>query len=263
MQIGVATAGAFEAINRVGKVMNIWVKVVGFTDVERHSLNTLFRLSVRRSPCYCLWTPEHSAAPHVALIDVDSYEAGLELASPMRNPHLKMICVGSDPPAQAWRTFSRPVDWHALVRTLDSLFASMADVDIDLDLGDPQDKVVPAGVRPAVLAGFTLEQGLYLRARLALAGMTEVDDAPTAQSASEFLARRHYDLAIVSTALEDADPWSLVRSLADLVEPPRSVIVASRAPTWATMEQAEQLGCLGLLEIPFNPQQVAVLLSRA
>ncbi len=243
--------------------MNIWVKVVGFTDVERHSLNTLFRLSVRRSPCYCLWTPEQALQPHVALIDVDSYEAGLELASPMRNPHLKLICVGNDPPAQAWRTFTRPVDWHALVRTLDSLFASFADVDIDLELGDPQDKVVPPGVHVALVVGFPVEQGLYLRARLALAGMTDVDDAPTAKSATGFLAQRHYDLVIVSTALQDVNAWSLVRSLEALMAPPRSVIVAARAPTWATIEQADQLGCLGLLEIPFIPQQVASLLNRA
>ena len=243
--------------------MNIWVKVVGFTDVERHSLNTLFRLSVRRSPCYALWTPEHPSPPHVALIDVDSYEAGLELASPMRNPHLKLICVGSDPPAQAWRTFSRPVDWHGLVRSLDSLFASLAQVDVDLDLGSPQDKPVPPGVRVAMLVGFPVEQGLYLRARLALAGMTDVDDAASAASASEFLTRRHYELLIVSTELTDADPWALVRSLQGLVAPPRSVIVATRTSTWATMEQAEQLGCLGLLEIPFNPQQVSSLLNRA
>jgi hypothetical protein len=243
--------------------MNIWVKVVGFTDVERHSLNTLFRLSVRRSPCYCLWTPEQASPPHVALIDVDSYEAGLELASPMRNPHLKVICVGNDPPDLAWCTFTRPVDWHALVRALDGLFASLADVDVDLNLGDPLDKVVPPGVHVALLVGFPPEQGFYLRARLALAGMTDVDDAPTAQSASGFLSRRHYDAVIVSTALEDADPWALVRSLKGLVAPPRSVIVAARTPSWATIEQAEQLGCLGLLEIPFNPLQVASLLNRA
>jgi len=243
--------------------MNIWVKVVGFTDVERHSLNTLFRLSVRRTPCYCLWTPEQTSPPHVALIDVDSYEAGLEFASPMRNPHLKVICVGDEAPDYAWRTFTRPVDWHALVHALDSLFASLADLDIDLNLGDPQDKVVPPGVHVALLAGFAQEQGMYLRARLALAGVTDVDDAPTVQRANAFLAQRHYDVVIVSTASAESNPWAFVRSLERLLAPPRSVIVAARAPTWATMEQADQLGCLGLLEIPFNPLQVASLLNRA
>ena len=56
-----------------------WVKVVGFSDAERHSLNTMFRLSEHLTPAYMLWTPETPSQPHVALIDVDSYEGGPEL----------------------------------------------------------------------------------------------------------------------------------------------------------------------------------------
>ena len=78
-----------------------WVKVVGFDDAERHSLNTLFRLSERMSPSYVLWAPECPSQPHVALIDLDSYEGGLEIASPRFNPNLKLICVGGKPPAHA------------------------------------------------------------------------------------------------------------------------------------------------------------------
>ena len=58
---------------------SVYVKVVGFNDVERHALNTLFRLSQGQSATYLLWTPELPVPPHVALIDVESYEAGMEL----------------------------------------------------------------------------------------------------------------------------------------------------------------------------------------
>ena len=242
---------------------NIWVKVVGFSDVERHSLNTLFRLSARRSPSYGLWTADLPSPPHVALIDVDSYEAGLELASPRLNPHLKLICVGRKAPDHAWRSFQRPVDWNAMVQVLDGLFASLTDVDIDLDLSEPQEKLVPPGVRVSLLVGMTKEQGFYLRARLALAGLTDVDDAPTADLASECLMQRHYDVVIISAALTDADPWGLLRSLEGLMAPPKSVMMVTQSPTWTVMEHAEKLGCLGLIEIPFNPLQVMGLLQRA
>ena len=102
---------------------SVYVKVVGFTDVERHALNTLFRLSSVRPTAYSLWTPDLQVAPHLALIDVDAYEAGLELASPSLNPRLKMICVGHDAPANAWRTFERPINWPEIVKAIDSLFA--------------------------------------------------------------------------------------------------------------------------------------------
>jgi CheY-like chemotaxis protein len=243
---------------------NIWIKVVGFTDVERHSLNTLFRLSVHRSPSYALWTPEVSTLAHIALIDMDSYEAGLELASPRFNPNLKLICIGSKTYEHAWHTLERPLQWSALVQLLDGLFSSLSsvDIDIDFDFGDEQEKSLPPGVRVGLLAGMNRDEGLYLRARLALAGMTELDEAQTAAQSSVCLSQRHYDLVIVSLELPDTDPWELVQSLPGLVVPPPSVIVVTHAPTWANMQRAEQSGCLGLLEIPFSPPQVLGLLQQ-
>ena len=89
------------------------VQVLGFSDVERHSLNTLFRLSSRQIPSYQLWTPESASQPNVAIIDVDSYEATLELESPNFNPNLKVIAIGADVPDKAWRCMPRPIDWVA------------------------------------------------------------------------------------------------------------------------------------------------------
>ena len=47
----------------------VFVKVVGFREVERHALNTLFRLSDDRPTTYAVWTPDAPVMPHVALID--------------------------------------------------------------------------------------------------------------------------------------------------------------------------------------------------
>lgn len=236
------------------------VKVLGFTDVERHSLNTLFRLSARRVPTYQLWTAESGVAPGVALIDVDSYEACVEMESPSFSPNLRVIAIGAEAPSPVWRCFPRPVDWVGLVRELDALFA--AEVDIDIDLGAVTEPAAPPGVTVCLVVGLTLEDRLYLRARLALAGHTELDEAATAAQASELLAKRHYDLMIIGLELQDADPWAMVEAVKDMPSPPRSVILATAFPTWPAMERAEQLGCAGLLEIPFSPQQVMGLLQK-
>eukprot|EP01041_Mallomonas_annulata_P014953 gene14952-31749_t len=121
--------GKAVAPQALGKPMTstVLVKVVGFSDVERHSLNTLFRLSGREGPYYTLWTPDAAGPAQVALIDVDSYEAGLELVSPSFNPNLKMICVGAEAPTLAWRNVQRPVDWAAMVGLLDELFVGTAE----------------------------------------------------------------------------------------------------------------------------------------
>ncbi|OYT93857.1 MAG: hypothetical protein CFE43_00475 [Burkholderiales bacterium PBB3] len=236
------------------------VKVLGFTDVERHSLNTLFRLSTRRVPTYQLWTADCGVAPGVALIDVDSYEACVEMESPSFSPNLRVIAIGAKPPASVWRCLPRPVDWVGLVRELDALFA--AEVDIDIDLGALTESAVPPGVTVCLVVGLTPEDRLYLRARLALAGHTELDEAVTAAQASELLAKRHYDLMIIGLELPDADPWAMVEALKEMPSPPRSVILATASPTWPIMERAEQLGCAGLLEMPFSPQQVLGLLQK-
>jgi len=240
----------------------IWVKVVGFSAVERHSLNTLFRLSVRQTPSYSLWTPDAPAPPHVSLIDMDCHEAEVELASPTFNPNVKIICVGVKAHSQAWRAFQRPVDWNALVQVLDGLFASQGFLDIDTGFDTLDENNVPPGVRVSLLVGMTHEERMYLRARLSLAGLTDVDEADTAEQAGACVAHRHYDVVIVSLELPDVDPWGLVQTLKDMPLPPHAVIVATEHPSWPAMERAEHMGCIGLLEIPFNPPQVLGLLHK-
>lgn len=241
-----------------------WVKVVGFTDVERHSLNTFFRLSDHLVPSYSLWTPDRPAQPHVVLLDVDSYEGTMELASPRFNPHIKFICVGKTPQESAWRNFPRPVDWSALVKVLDQLFMPPVALDFDLNLeaDTAPASLVPPGRKLVLLVGLARSDALYLRARFALAGITEMDDVASASLAVERLAQRQYNLVVVSLELTDADPWTLVESLNKDALHRCSVIVATGTPTWRAMEQADKLGCTGLLEIPFLPQQVLGLIRR-
>ena len=241
---------------------SIWVKVVGFSAIERHSLNTLFRLSVRQTPAYCLWTPDAPAPPNVLLIDTDCHEAEVELASPTFNPNLKTICVGASNFHQAWRSFNRPVDWNAMVQVLDGLFASQAYVDVETGYDLLDEQAAPPGVRVSLLVGLNRDDSMYLRARLALAGLTDVDEVDTAEQANRSMAHRSYHVVIVSLELADADPWTLLLSFKSAPVPPRAVIVTTRNPSWTVMERAEQSGCVGLLEIPFNPPQVMGLLQK-
>lgn len=240
----------------------VLVKVVGFSDVERHSLNTLFRLSGREGPHYTLWTPEAAGPAQVALIDVDSYEAGLELVSPSFNPNVKMICVGAEAPTLAWRTVQRPVDWAAMVGLLDELFVSAVDVDIDISLEDPPAAPLPPGVKLALVAGLPLEARLYLRARLALAGITAVDEVQTVAQLDDSVKARRYDVVLVHVNDDAVDPWVLVKHLQDLEKPVHSVVGVSTNASWKTANLAERMGCIGLLEMPFNPMQVVGLLQK-
>ncbi|MBK7549691.1 MAG: hypothetical protein IPI20_18610 [Rhodoferax sp.] len=133
----------------------------------------------------------------------------MELASPGQNRNLKLIWVGAGATGTAWRVFGRPLDSTAAVQAMDDLFAKGA-VDIDLD---PRDKPPPSPSRPAFGKHWWLTlarwRQAYLRARLALAGLIDVDEADAVSQAQIKLRERHYDIVLVNVDMLD-DPWSLV-----------------------------------------------------
>ena len=95
-----------------------------------------------------------------------------------------------------------------------------------------------------------------------MAGLTDVDEADSAELAGPYVSSRRYDVVIISLQLADADPWALVQAFNSMLSPPQAVIVATEKPSWLVMEHADQSGCIGLLEIPFNPPQVLQLLQK-
>ena len=242
---------------------SVYVKVIGFRDVERHALNTLFRLSAAQPTSYALWTPEVPVAPQLALIDLDVYQAGLEVTSPELNSNLKMICIGHGAPANAWCSFERPLHWPDVVNAMDSLFTPVEKLDDGIDFGN-DDSVgrVPPGFKVSLLVDPSREDRLYLQARLALAGHTEIEEAGSAAQALELAKKRHYDLLIVSLVLPDMEGLELVRQLVGLELAIGRVIVTTTDKSWQLRELAEQAGCFGLLEKPFDPLQVVQLLQK-
>lgn len=247
-----ATSKGIRIIDKM--TTTVFVKVVGFRDVERHALNTIFRLSAERSTCYALWTPEAPVMPHVALIDVESYEAGLALASPGLNRNLKLICVGAGAPAHAWRVFTRPLNWSAVLHAMDQLFAQ-AGVDIELDLGGDGSAVMPPGVRVTLLVDPARDERLYLRARLALAGLIEVDEVVSVAQATAKVRERQYDVVVVDVDTPD-DPWGLVERLVAHDPPIGSVVITTTNTSWQMHERAEQAGCRAVLDKPYDPGHV-------
>lgn len=102
---------------------------------------------------------------------------------------------------------------------------------------------------------------MYLRARLALAGYTEVDDAATGALALDLARKRHYDLVFVGLDIPDLDGWALIRQLVTLEPAIGSVVVTTTDTSWHMREYAEQSGCRALLEKPYDPLKVVELLQ--
>jgi hypothetical protein len=181
----------------------IYIKVVGFSDEERHALNTVFRLSEQCRTTYQLWTPQATEAARVALLDGQSWEARVEAESPLHRD-LRLFWVGPNAPVNAWRTFERPIVWPEVIEGLDTLFAP--DDALDLDLGQVPDSVMSQ--KQALIVSADRDARLYLRARLALSRLTLADEATSAAEAVELARGKQYDVALVDAGLRDMDAWA-------------------------------------------------------
>jgi CheY-like chemotaxis protein len=241
----------------------VFVKVIGFTDVERHALNTVFRLSEQRETIYSLWLPEAPEPPQLALIDGQSYEARLELEAP-KNGQLRLIWVGAVAPAEAWRTFERPISWPDVVNAMDELFTppEVLDFDFEADSGmaDTQPPDMPP-VKRALIASADRDVRLYMRARLSLADLTQADEAETGAQALELTRTHEYAVALVDLALPDVDGWAFVKELGE-TKPAIPHVILTKAQASLPEHLRAWLGGASLFGNPPHPGKLQALLER-
>ena len=242
----------------------VFVKVLGFTDVERHALNTVFRLSEQRESAYSLWMEDAPGPPRLALIDGQSYEAGLELESP-RNDQLGLIWVGAVAPAHAWRTFERPISWPEVVRAMDEFLAPPEPLDFDLGFGSGMADAPPPGESPGIrvlIANADRDERLYLRAKLALVHLTQADEAETGAQALELTRANQYDVALVDFALPDVEGWAFLKELRQSQPAIGHVIITKSRPSLIERLRAWLGGADGLLDKPPHPGKLQGLLEK-
>ena len=241
----------------------VFVKVVGFRDAERHALNTVIRLSMDRGTQYQLWSPDLLVSPQLVVLDVDSYEGGMALASPTFNRQLKLISVGENQPEIAWRHFTRPLNWMAVVQAMDQLFMGSEGTDFDFDTGTSTVAIPAPGVRASLLVDMDKGHRMYLRARLALAGFVEVQEATSSAQAVQLARGRNFDLVVVNLDHPaEFNGWKLTDQLLSLEPAIGSIVLSTRSASWHLQEQAELAGCRGVLDIPFDPIQVQDMLRK-
>ena len=114
---------------------------------------------------------------------------------------------------------------------------------------------VPPGVRQTLLVEPARDDRLYLRARLSLAGLIEVDEAENVMQATAKLRERRYDIAIVNVDTVD-EPWALVERLVGMDPPVGSVVVTTANSSWVMHERAERAGCRAVINKPYDPGHV-------
>lgn len=256
----------------------IFVKYFGFSEAERHALDTLFRLSESGETPYSPWTPAAPAAPAVLLVDGDSWEAVLELANPVHDG-IPLVWVGDGAPLEAWRVFAAPVKWSAVIEALDAEFSPVStralsldldlahdqDMDVHLDAGDDTAPMAldgtPATTRRVLVVDAGRDERLYLRAKLAGAGLYEVDEAASGADALALLGRHTYHLVTVDLGLTDMDSWQLVKAVDSTRPAIAHLFVTGAEPVWRRGLQARFSGAQVYLPKPLDPEKLGTLLQ--
>ena len=106
------------------------------------------------------------------------------------------------------------------------------------------------------------EDRFYLRARLALAGRTQVYEAETALQGLDLVRQNYFDLVIVNLEVSDMVGWELVRQLVALEPDVGPVVVTSANASDDLPDLAEAAGCRDALCKPFDPVQVQTMLLK-
>jgi CheY-like chemotaxis protein len=249
-------------------VQRVFVSVIGFTDTERHALNSVFRLSVEQEIKYFLWEPGAPEAPRLALVDGDSWEGRVEAES-SRNEEVPLIWVGTSAPQRALRTFQRPIPWSAVVQSMDELVGPMSEpIDFDIDFNDvdtlPPDTQPPEMPprRRALIVNVDRDERLYIRAKLALAELCEADEAENAAQALELARDNDYVVAVVDFSLPDGDGWTLLKELSEGQKPVKKLIVTKAKPSLVERVRARLAGTTGFFNKPPDPGKLHDLLLK-
>lgn len=235
----------------------VFIKVVGFSDEERHALNTFFRLSEQCRTMYQLWQPEAPEPPRMALLDGQSYEARVEAELPL-NASLKLLWVGEDPPEGIWCSFRRPLAWPDVIEAMDAVFVQDS-LDFDLEHGPGGPDAM--SLRQALIVSSDRNERLYLRARLALARLTQADEADSGGLAVELARGKQYDVAVLGSGLPDMNTWALLRELREGKRPIPHVAV-TRTRSLPEHVRAWLGGAEALLDQPAHPAHLHAWLKR-
>lgn len=270
-------------------VKRIFVKVFGFDDVERHALNTVFRLSETRPTAYALWTATAPEEAELALIDGDSWEAAIELANPAHDD-LKLVWIGDNAPSRARLAIKRPLQWAAVIEGMDALLeaehpqvtgkpvepeldldllsesGAVLDLDLDFDSQAPtapsplEEPAAEAEQAQVLVVDADRDARLYLRARLAMAGRLIVDEAASGSEALKLMDTRLYKLVILDMDLPDIDGWEMVKRVEASRPPIEFLILTGSKLTPLDAVRGWFAGARGSLRKPLHPGKLKYLL---
>ena len=100
------------------------IRVIGLSDVERHALNSVVRLSVGRNPSYTIWQTG-DGRPDILFLDASHVDAQKVAQSNRERPD-HILWLGQGMPDYVHHQIQRPIAWAHLLEKMDAIIVHNA-----------------------------------------------------------------------------------------------------------------------------------------
>ncbi len=110
------------------------VDVIGFADVERSMLSSIFTLAARRDPGFAQFEPGTAGrGPDMYLVDADNTESFNQFRALHMRASLPAVMIGAGPHTAGFPCLPRPLQWAKLLQVLEDTLASDEERPVSLE----------------------------------------------------------------------------------------------------------------------------------
>ena len=264
-----------------------YVDVIGFNEVERAMLNSVFTLAARRSPAFSQHMPGASmasAAPTVYLVDADAPAALAEFQVLHKRTPLPTLLVGTSSHGTGLPVFTRPLQWARLLQALDEVVEDGTGVTrlAASDVGvlrasrpgsSPTHKPARSGTeslparRPGKESVLVVDDNAtvrsFMQAKLAPFGFG-VDFAETGEAAIGLSGQNDYTCVFLDVVLPGVDGYQvckMIKSNKQAITKTAVVMLTSRSSTFDKL-RGSLAGCDEYLTKPLEEDRLLEVIAK-
>jgi len=263
------------------------VDVIGFADVERSMLASIFALAARRDPGFAQFEPGTSGGrtPDLYLVDADNPEALGEFKALRKRANLPAVLIGTSSHGTGCPVLPRPLQWARLLQALDDLVSSGDDVAIapvpapavdprrslpGAALGRsnaPQGAAAAAGQRmlgdTVLVVDDNATVRAFMQAKLAPFGF-DVDFAETGEEAIGLSGQNEYTCVFLDVVLPGIDGYQvckLIKSNKQAIKKTAVVMLTSRSSPFDKL-RGSLAGCDEYLTKPLDEDRLLEVIAK-
>ena len=260
------------------------VDVIGFNDVERNMLASIFALAARRDPGFAQFEPGTAGrTPDLYLVDAEQPAAVNEFRALHKRAPLPSVLIGTSDHGTGLTVLPRPLQWARLLQAFDDLVTAGDDApiasppanDAALRRSMPGSAMgrsnSPQGVDPhkRVLADSVLVVDdnatvrAFMQAKLAPFGF-EVDFAETGEEAIGLSGSNEYTCVFLDVVLPGIDGYQvckLIKSNKQAIKKTAVVMLTSRSSPFDKL-RGSLAGCDEYLTKPLDEDRLLEVIAK-